>query len=232
MSPTLLDLRFVRQYLRQKLLVSVPTSERRVALTFDDGPSPRNTPVLLDLLEQKSIAGTFFLVGKRVQQYGALTRRIYDAGHDIGNHGYHHLPMSLLPDRVIRWEILGTERKIVESTGAKPRYFRPPYGWFSDRLLEAVELLGYQSVIGSIHPRDSRQPGTSRILGRIRKRMEPGSIIILHDGGWRELASRDQTIDAVDQLTDELGAEGYRFDTLSSLLDSTADRDATQPFDL
>ena len=75
---------------------------------------------------------------------------------------------------------------------------RPPLGWFNDKVLEVTREMGYEPVIGSIHPQDSRQPGLQTILRRVRRRIEPGAVIILHDGGWRIGVSRDQTLQAVD----------------------------------
>ena len=90
-------------------------------------------------------------------------------------------------------------------------------GWINDMVLRTARELGYEPVIGSIHPQDSRQPGLDVLLRRVRRRIEPGAILILHDGGWRVGADRGQTIAAVDILTDELLADGYRFETLSEL---------------
>jgi peptidoglycan/xylan/chitin deacetylase (PgdA/CDA1 family) len=138
-------------------------------------------------------------------------------GHEVGNHGDHHVPLSLLPDRAIRREIGVCGDLIAAVTGGRPRFMRPPMGWFNDRVLAIARELGYEPVIGSAHPQDSRRPGVEAIMRRVRRRIEPGAIIILHDGGWRVGADRSQTILAVDRLTDELLAEGYRFETLSEM---------------
>ena len=90
-------------------------------------------------------------------------------------------------------------------------------GWFNNRALNVIREMGYEPVIGSIHPRDSRQPGVDVILDRVRRRVRPGAIIILHDGGWTLRGDRGQTIEAADRLTDEFLAQGYRFETLSEL---------------
>ncbi len=92
-------------------------------------------------------------------------------------------------------------------------------GWFNDYVLKTVRELGYEPVIGSIHPRDSRRPGRDVIIERVRSRMEPGAGIILHDGGWRLGVDRSQTIEAVDRLTDELLAGSYRFMSVGELKD-------------
>lgn len=222
MSPSLLDIASVREYLSKRLLCRVQTSEKRLALTFDDGPNPRNTPALLDMLAAKGIRATFFVVGRRVRRFRDLLAQTAAAGHEIGNHCDHHVPLSPLPAVIIRRELNVCGNLVAAVTGHRPRFMRPPMGWINDKVLETTRELGYEPVIGSIHPQDSRRPGTTAILRRIRRRLEPGAIIILHDGGWRIGCDRSQTIAAVDIITDELLQAGYRFETLSELTAGSA----------
>ena len=222
MSPSLLDIASVREYLSERLLCGVQTSEKRLALTFDDGPNPRNTPALLDMLAAKGIRATFFVVGRRVRRFRDLLAQTAAAGHEIGNHCDHHVPLSPLPVAIIRRELNVCGDLVAAVTGRRPRFMRPPMGWINDKVLETTRELGYEPVIGSIHPQDSRRPGTAIILRRIRRRLEPGAIIILHDGGWRIGCDRSQTIAAVDIITDELLLAGYRFETLSELTAGSA----------
>lgn len=218
MSPTLLHVDPIRRFLEGVVLCSVPAAERTIALTFDDGPNPRNTPRLLDLLARKQIPATFFVLGKRLGPFGEITRRAHDEGHQIENHGYWHFPISLLPTPLLRREIRRAGDAIEDCTGRRPRFFRPPMGWFSNRCLRVLEEEGYHPVIGNIHPEDSRRPSPDVLLNRIRPRLAPGSILILHDGGWRQGVDRSPTLEAVDRLTDELTADGYHFATLDELL--------------
>ncbi|RKZ17237.1 polysaccharide deacetylase family protein [bacterium] len=218
MSPTLLHIDPIQRYLRGVVLCSVPERDHTIALTFDDGPNPRNTPALLDLLDRKKVPATFFVLGKRLNRFGEISRRAHDAGHEIESHGYWHLPLPLMPNSMLRREIRRTGEAIEKWTGRRPRFFRPPMGWFSHRCLRVLEDEGYQAVIGNIHPEDSRRPDPEVVLDRIRQRIAPGSIIILHDGGWRATVDRSPTIEAVDRLTDELGGAGYRFVTLEELV--------------
>lgn len=217
MNWTLLDNGRVREILDRHFLLRVPTEEKRIALTFDDGPSPRNTPRLLEMLERRGIRATFFLLGLRARQFPELAREIRDAGHEIGNHTHLHLPLPFLPMRWLENEIESALSHIEKATGMRPRYCRPPFGWFSPRVLKALARHGQQPVIGDVYPRDSRNPGVENIVQRVLDRISPGSIIILHDGGWHPRVDRSQTIDAVDRLIDELGNRGYQFQTLSEL---------------
>ncbi len=217
MSRSLLDVASVREYLSRRLLCSMETNDKVLALTFDDGPNPHHTPRLLDMFAAKGIDATFFVVGRRVRRFPEILKAVQDAGHEIGNHTNHHIPMSLLPPALLRREIRVCGELIESTTGQRPRFLRPPMGWINDYVLKTIRSMGYEPVIGSIHPQDSRRPGRDKIIQRVRKRVEPGSVIILHDGGWWLGVDREQTLEAVDILTDELLEAGYRFLTLSGM---------------
>jgi peptidoglycan/xylan/chitin deacetylase (PgdA/CDA1 family) len=217
-----LDIPAVRAYLDRRFLCRVETEERLVALTFDDGPHPRHTREVCDILARKGIPATFFVVGREVRRFPDILRFVAEAGHEIGNHTDHHVPLPLLPRSGIRRELAATGDLITRLTGRKAVYFRPPMGWFSDAAIAEVVRMGYKPVIGSIHPHDSRRPGAQAIFEHIRSRIGPGAIIILHDGGGRGRADRSQTVAAVDRITDELLALGYRFETVGSLADRSA----------
>ena len=130
------------------------------------------------------------------------------------------MPLSALPAGLIARELRVCGDLVESVTGTRPRFMRPPMGWINDTMLRVSRQLGFEPVIGSIHPQDSRQPGKPVILRRLRRRLAPGAIIILHDGGWRIGASRWQTLQAVDIFTDELLKDGYAFPTLSGLVDN------------
>jgi peptidoglycan/xylan/chitin deacetylase (PgdA/CDA1 family) len=217
MRPSLLDFAAVRRYLDRRVLCAVSTADRRVALTFDDGPHPEHTPALLDLLADRGVRATFFLVGRRVRCYPELVQRTVREGHEVGNHGDAHLPIILLSRRRLAAELERAETAIRNAAGVRPRYFRPPMGWINDRSLGVVRGMGYEPVIGDIHPRDSSRPGTDRIVSHVLDRVAPGSIIILHDGGWSLAVDRSQSVRAASRIIDRLHDQGYRFETLSTL---------------
>ncbi|HEX9641499.1 MAG TPA: polysaccharide deacetylase family protein [Candidatus Krumholzibacteria bacterium] len=219
MSPTLLHVDAVRRHLGDRLLCSLPAAGKFVALSFDDGPSPRNTLRLLDLLARYETVATFFLVGRRARAFPEIVRAILAGGHEIGNHGYHHVPLPFLPNAGIRRELERTEDAIQLAAEHRPEYFRPPMGWFNARVLAVARQLGYRPVLGSIHPEDSRQPRAGTLVERIRERLEDGSILMLHDGGWRVSADRSQTLAAVEVLLRDLLPElGYRWGSVGELL--------------
>jgi len=217
----LLESERVRSFIRGKLLLSVPTPERRAALTFDDGPSPRNTPALLDVLSRHRIRATFFLVGRNVRRFPGIVTRIAGEGHEIGNHSEHHLFLPFLPTPLLRREIRIPAKRIEGLVGKRPRFFRPPMGWFSPRVLRVLAEEGFDPVIGSIHPQDSRRLPAERIEAYVMARIRPGSVVILHDGGRTPRTDRSGTVAAVDRIAGRLLAGGYRFETLSELVGAT-----------
>jgi peptidoglycan/xylan/chitin deacetylase (PgdA/CDA1 family) len=221
MKHEILDHAKIREFLgRKRFLCRVPTLEKRVAITFDDGPHPVHTAEILDMCARKGIRATFFVVGRRVRRFPEIAARIAAEGHDIGNHTDRHLPLSIFPPAVIRRELAVTHELVFRATGKHPAFFRPPMGWFNDIVVREAVRMGYRPVIGSIHPHDSRKPGADEIVRHVLGRIEPGAIIILHDGGWRVDADRSQTVRAAERITSELLEQGYRFEALSELAGS------------
>jgi len=216
---SLLDNDRFRHFLGQRILCEVQTGEKVVALTFDDGPNPRYTPALLDLLERKGIRATFFMVGNRVRRFPEIVRRAAETGHEIANHTYWHIGLTLLPPAEIQRTIRNTSALVERTVGVTPRFVRPPMGWFNDIVLKSIRATGHTPVIGSIHPQDSRKPGAGVIVDRVLRRAAPGAIIILHDGGWRVHSDRSQSVAAADEITDSLLALDYRFLTLAELIE-------------
>jgi peptidoglycan/xylan/chitin deacetylase (PgdA/CDA1 family) len=217
MTWTPLDSSHLRRRIRRHFLIEVHTAEKRVALSFDDGPSPRNTPPLLRVLQRHRVSATFFLLGLRARQFPALAAEIGAAGHEIGNHTDLHLPLPFLNSASIDREIRRGIESIESSTGVRPTYCRLPFGWYSERVLRSLRRQVQRPVLGNVYPRDSRRPGRDRIVQRVLDRIGPGAIVILHDGGWHAGVDRSQTVDAVDALIDRLGADGYRFQTVGAL---------------
>jgi peptidoglycan/xylan/chitin deacetylase (PgdA/CDA1 family) len=218
MKHEILDYARVREYLaRRRFLCRVATGEKRVALTFDDGPHPVHTAEILEMCARKKIRATFFVVGRQVRRFPEIAARIAAEGHEIGNHTDRHIPLSVLTPSMIRRELAVAHELVVRAAGVEPVFFRPPMGWFNDIVVREVMKMGYRPVIGSIHPHDSRRPGAGEIAEHVLSRIEPGAIVILHDGGSMRGADRSQTVRAADRITSELLDQGYRFETLSGL---------------
>jgi peptidoglycan/xylan/chitin deacetylase (PgdA/CDA1 family) len=203
--------------LTRRILWRIPTRERVIALSFDDGPDPRHTPEILDLLDEHRIPATFFLIGRHVRQHPELARRIAGGVHEIGNHTFTHRMLPFLRDEKIVHEIRHAGEVIREVTGCSPQLLRPPMGLFTRRVVDLVEHCGCQVVIGDVYPRDPHLPGREKIYHRVISRAQPGSIIILHDGGNTRRVDRSQTVWATRQIVRHLQQENYRFVTISQL---------------
>lgn len=158
------------------------TSDSRVYLTFDDGPSPDTTPWLLEMLEAEGIKASFFLIGEEAERYPELVEAIYKAGHSIGNHTYKHRFMPGLPCKQIESEIQLTNDIIQNITGEQPAIFRPPYGLMCNRTAQALTERSMHPVYWSQAPEDWAIPGAHRVVRRVIMGLKPGSLIVLHEG--------------------------------------------------
>jgi peptidoglycan/xylan/chitin deacetylase (PgdA/CDA1 family) len=183
-----------------------------LAMTFDDGPSAENTPRLLDLLKQRGIKATFFLIGQNAAEHPDLVKRILAEGHEVGNHSWTHPQLSKLSDERVTEEINKTQEAIRQACGLTPTLLRPPYGAITQRQREWVEKDFHLNVIlWSVDPFDWKRPGASVIEERILGGAEPGAIILSHD-------IHKQTVDAMPATLDALLAKGYHFVTVSELI--------------
>jgi peptidoglycan-N-acetylglucosamine deacetylase len=207
--------------LTQRVLCSVSTREKKIALTFDDGPNPDYTPLLLTKLAEYRVPATFFLLGRNLKRHPEIGRRIVQEGHEVGNHTYHHRSLPFLFKESLRNEIESTHRLIADLLNVQPVFLRPPNGLFTRRVLDTVEQLGYRAVVGDVFPVDVAWPGPETITRRVLRRVQPGSIIILHDGYvGRFDRDKSQTVRALDGLIPMLSEQGYEFATLSQLVSS------------
>jgi peptidoglycan/xylan/chitin deacetylase (PgdA/CDA1 family) len=183
-----------------------------IAMTFDDGPSAENTPRLLEMLKQRNIKATFFLIGQNAASNPDIVRRILADGHEIGNHSWTHPQLSKLSDDRVTAEITKTQDAIKDASGFSPTLLRPPYGAITPRQREWIEnQFGLNVILWSVDPFDWKRPGASVITQRILSQVRPGAIILSHD-------IHKQTVDAMPATLDGLLAKGYKFATVSQLI--------------
>jgi peptidoglycan/xylan/chitin deacetylase (PgdA/CDA1 family) len=183
-----------------------------IAMTFDDGPSPETTPRLLDILKERNIKATFFMIGQNAERNPAIVKRILAEGHEIGNHSWTHPQLSKLSDDRVTEEINKTQDAIKNASGYTPVLLRPPYGAITARQKEWIEKqFGLSVIIWSVDPFDWKRPGASVIEQRILAGARPGAIILSHD-------IHKQTIDAMPATLDALAAKGFKFVTVSQLI--------------
>ncbi|HEY2330171.1 MAG TPA: polysaccharide deacetylase family protein [Verrucomicrobiae bacterium] len=158
-------------------------SRRCVALTFDDGPDARSTPALLDLLREANVAATFFCIGKKVAAEGELAARILREGHWLGNHTFNHShATNFFTAAKLRDELKKTQNAIQAATGGAPIYFRPPMGLSNPRIFRAARELKLSVIGWSARGLDTQCASPEKIVARIVRRLQPGGIILLHDG--------------------------------------------------
>ena len=182
---------------------------RCVALTFDDGPDPVDTPRLLDLLREKGVKATFFVVGKRVDQHPEIVRRAWTEGHLVGNHTWSHNSLfCFLTPRRLRAEIERGTESIRRSCGFRPRVFRSPVGLRHPLLAPYLEDAGLEYVSWSIRTLDTFTPNPGAVAERILNKASSGDIILLHDHLPR---GTNAMLQALPRVIDELRRRGFEF---------------------
>src|SRR5271167_193806 len=211
------------------------SSPNKMAITFDDGPDPEWTPKILDVLKEKGVKATFFLIGLEAEKYPSITKRIFNEGHEIGNHTFTHPDISNISKRYFEVELNLTETFFEGKLGVKPVLFRPPYSVDQEpdtadevRPLELAQDLGYITVGDKIDPNDwhdNPRRSASQIVSDVLANLPPckpgnlacGNIILLHDGG----GDRRETVKALPLIIDGLKARGYDIVPVSVLMGKT-----------
>jgi len=202
---------------RGAFVLSAPRGTRQVALTFDDVPDPRYTPLVLNALRREKVHATFFVVGSRARKHPALVRRIRKEGHAIGNHSFDHPDFSRLTLREMREQIRRTESVVSRQVGFSPRLIRPPYGEIKPSQLAWAKASGYTVVNWDVDSSDWRQLSAQTVFRNVTRSVRPGSIILLHAGGGSG-QNLYGTVQAVPKLVQWLRSQNYEPVTLPELL--------------
>ncbi|MGE7947067.1 polysaccharide deacetylase family protein [Lysinibacillus sp. NPDC093688] len=204
-----------------QIVWEINTDEKIIALTFDDGPHRKYTSQILDVLAKHDAKATFFIVGQNAEKNPEVVARMYKEGHELANHTFTH-PLRTNVSNLLK-EIKQTDDTIQNITGTKPTLFRPVEGQYSDAMIEAIAKEGYKVVMWSWHldTLDWKSPGTNRIVNTVINGVKEGNIVLFHDGG----GNRHQTVKAMEKILTELDSQGYRFVTVSELLDVQGKKD-------
>ncbi|GIO11106.1 hypothetical protein J19TS2_06610 [Cohnella xylanilytica] len=202
---------------RGAFVLSAPRRTRQVALTFDDVPDPRYTPLVLNALRREKVHATFFVVGSRARKHPALVRRIRKEGHAIGNHSFDHPDFSRLTLREMKEQIRRTESIVAREVGFAPRLIRPPYGEIKPSQLAWAKAGGYTVVNWDVDSSDWRQLSAQTVFRNVTRSVKPGSIILLHAGGGSG-QNLYGTVQAIPKLVQWLRSQNYEPVTLPELL--------------
>jgi peptidoglycan/xylan/chitin deacetylase (PgdA/CDA1 family) len=189
-------------------------SVKRVALTFDDGPSARYTSDILDFLSENHIKATFFVIGVNAKEYPELIQREASEGHDIGNHTYTHPHLKGMDSESLTEELKRTEETVKNICGIRTVLFRPPEGVCSDAVRTAEKRMGYRQVLWTIDTRDWAHNSRENMVNIIQKQVKNGSIILFHD----YVAGESHTLETIKQIVPWLLENGYEFVKVSDFL--------------
>lgn len=190
--------------------------ENKIALTFDDGPHPRYTLDILNVLKEYNIRATFFLVGENVLYYPEAAKKIVAEGHEVGNHTYSHSCAKKQNEADFRKELTSCENEIIRVTGIKPKVFRPPQGSWNTQVYEIARENGYSVILWDIDTLDWAHTPSKKISDYVLNNVKSGNIILMHDyqsGGCT-------ATEALRQFIPQLIERGYQFVTISELIDS------------
>jgi len=185
---------------------------KEIAITFDDGPHKTNTPQLLDILKQRGIRATFFVVGQNATEYPDILKRIVAEGHELANHSYTHPVLASMSQSAVHEQLDKTHQAVLKATGVSMKLLRPPYGALSEpQRRTANSEFGYKVILWSVDPLDWKVRDAARVQNEILSHTQAGSIVLAHD-------IHKSTVDAMPETLDKLTEKEFKFVTVSELL--------------
>ncbi len=217
-DPQPVDLRILQQRYPDIFFLQGPTDQKRVALTFDDGPDPRFSNDVLDVLKQYNVPATFFVLGSKAVANPEIVKRMQNEGHVIGNHTYAH--PNLVEEsnlETLEREVTRTEDALNGIIGYRTKLFRPPYGFLYNELVEKLRDMNYYVIGWSVDSLDWQEDPPEVIASKVLDNIHPGAIILMHDGA-ESGGDRTNTIESLHQIIPVLQEQGYEFVTVPDLL--------------
>lgn len=191
--------------------VALNPDGKYIALTFDDGPSAKVTPRVLQTLEQHDAKATFFMLGNRVEMYPNIAAQVVAAGHELANHTFSHPNLKKLTHKEMTEEISKTNKIIEAATGVTPTLFRPPYGIYNQDILNYTTSENYTTIMWSVDSLDWKSRNPAAIKNEILNNITNKSVVLMHD-------IHTATAEALPEILMALKKEGYEFVTVSELL--------------
>ena len=201
-----------------QLIENVVLTDKTIALTFDDGPDPIYTDMILDVLKEKDVKATFFLIGKRMEQYPLITQRIFEEGHCLANHTYGHFDLKKRSYSEMYNSVLHTEDILTGICGVSMKIFRPPWGHITKGEQANLENYGFTVVLWDINSGDYKSKAkVDEIIDNVMKNVGNKKIVLFHDSDYLGKASRQNTVLALPKIIDMLKDRGYRFETINQM---------------
>ncbi|MDW7650756.1 MAG: polysaccharide deacetylase family protein [Bacillota bacterium] len=189
----------------------VDTAEKKIAISFDASWGAEFTPRILDILREHEIKTTFFLTGFWIEKYPDMVKKIVAEGHELGNHTWTHPHLNTLEKESIKNELERVHAALTDLSGTEPKLFRPPFGEYSDKVIEAADELGYQTIQWSVDSLDWKDLSEQTIIERVNEKMHPGAIVLFHNNGR-------YTADALPEIIAYAKENGYEIVRISELL--------------
>jgi len=201
-----------------QLIENVVVTNKTIALTFDDGPDPINTNLILDVLKEEDVKATFFLIGKKMKQYPLVTERIFEEGHCLANHTYTHTDLKGKSFKNVYLNILQTEQILDSVCGKTLKIFRPPWGHITSEEKTGLTRFGFKIVLWDVNSMDFKPSITvNEIINNVMSGVGDKKIVLFHDSDYQCKASRRNTALALPQIIDSLKEMGYRFVTIDEM---------------
>ena len=186
----------------------------KIALTFDDGPHPKQTKRILNMLDKYNVKATFFVVGVNIELYGDALVDVTNRGHEIGNHTNSHIVLKSLDKAKIQEELDGCSKKLFEKFGCTTNLIRPPCGLFDENLIEIAEEEEMKIILWNIDTCDWNHESPCKMVKNIVKNVKGGDIILFHD----YISGKNGTVEVLDTIIPVLKSKGFEFVTVSELL--------------
>lgn len=211
------------------IITSGSKDEKIIALSFDDGPHPKYTVEILDLLKEYDIKATFFVLGMHAESYPDIIKRQVSEGHEIGNHSYSHVDMRKASLKVIQNEYNITQDIIYNISNVRPKVFRPPYGNYNSEVVDIVTSDDSAVVLWTFYQdsKDWSNPGVDKIVDITLSKIQNGDIILFHDYVYKP---ESHTVKALETIIPKLISQGYEFVTISELIGTSQENKYTETY--
>jgi peptidoglycan-N-acetylglucosamine deacetylase len=202
-----------------RTFTGLANGNRKLALTYDDGPNDACTLRLLEVLAKYNVRATFFMIGRFAQQRPDLVEAVFRAGHAIGNHTFNHPNLILASAERTRRELTECQRVLRDASGSEVELFRPPWGARRPGTLQIARRLGLKPVMWKVTGYDWNAPPADTIVAKVSRQIRGGDVILLHDGGHVRMGTdRSQTVMASGQIVEKYRGEGFEFVTIPEML--------------